>query len=464
MLPLIRHLLHPQLVCYLKNPEKILILEGVRQTGKTTAIRMALKERTHTFITLSDEDFPVIQVRESKTFEEFERNLKRNFQFTPHESAVLVLDEAQRARSLYGFILQMERKWKGTAVILSGSVMGAFFKRPEHEKTVSPAGRILKLICRPFSFYEFLEFTGKTPLLDAIRSFDFRGKVPDYIHQEAMTGFYEYLTTGGFPEAITKREDTQALYNYFQTLLSFFWQDADRYLTEVIGSPHYQYGRLMHAVFEAISRHSGDKTQRSSLISSDSPAYRTTLPALLDALEEWHFLFRLQTRMKAASTKQGSSSKKYLWDVGVANCFLNLNRPVHAATDPTLLSKLLEAAVAQELVFYLQTKERLASWQTNQKQTHEMDFLASFPHIEAGIEVKASSHINHKAISQLKEFAHLNPLAQYGVVYTGSFERIPFGGKTMDWIPPYLLGRVASDLAAHRSKLKTRVDPPSTNP
>lgn len=435
-----RHYLHSLIKSYLDHPQKILILEGVRQTGKTTAIQMALDGIPHTLMTFTDEDFPVIQVRESKTFEEFERHLKKNFQFVPGEKKVLVLDEAQRAPQLYSFILQMERQWKGTAVILSGSVMGAFFKRPEKEKTVSPAGRIVKHICRPFSYDEFLEFTGRSSLLETLRSFDFKERLPDYVHHEGMASYHEYLTTGGFPEAISKRESIEELYNYYQTLLSFFWQDADRYLTEVIGSPRHQYGRLMHAVFEAIARHAGNKTQRSSLISTDSPAYRTLLPALLDALEEWHFIFRLPTRMKTLSTKQGTSSKKYLWDVGTTNWFLNSSRPVHESTDSVLMSKLLETSVAQELVFYLQTKERLSSWQSNQRQLHEMDFLASFPKREVGIEVKATSQINQKAISQLREFMQVHQDGQYLVVYTGPFERLSFEKKEIYWIPPYLLG------------------------
>lgn len=40
---IIRHLLHSELVSYFDHPQDILVVEGVRQTGKTTALRQALQ-------------------------------------------------------------------------------------------------------------------------------------------------------------------------------------------------------------------------------------------------------------------------------------------------------------------------------------------------------------------------------------------------------------------------------------
>lgn len=447
-----RHFLSDALDRHLTAPDKILILEGVRQTGKTTAIQVALQGRPHTLVTLSDETFEAVQVREAKTFEELRLTLKRNYHFEPGSGTSLVIDEAQRSHSLYNFIMQMAREWRGTPIILSGSVMGAFFKRPENKESVSPAGRVTKLTCRPFSFYEFLAWTGHNSLLAEIEAFTFEQPLADPIHQEAMRVFFEYLSSGGFPEAIARLGSTEQLYDYLQILLSLFRQDADRYLSEILESPKYQYGTLMYETLKAVAAHTSSPTKRSSLISTDSPAYRTILPALLDALEEWHFLFRLPTRMKTMTTKQGFSSKKYLWDTGVANHFLNLSRPVAAVSDPQLLSRLLENFTAQELIFYLKTRERLASWKSHQKQERELDFLASFPEQDVPFEVKTSP--NQKAISQLHEYLTLHPHSPAYVVSLENFQKTETREGTIHWIPPYLLGLVGKQFQL-RHKLRS---------
>ncbi len=444
-----RHLLGKEIELYLKTPQKILILEGVRQTGKTTAIRQELQAQEKirpiqpTMITLTDETPETIQVREAKTFDELSLQLKRHFRFDP--SSPLIFDEAQRSPYLYGLLMQMAEEWKSTPIILSGSVMGALFKRHRDKKIVSPAGRITKLICRPFSFYEYLEGIGDHALLDDLRSFDLRNDLPKVIHEQALSKYFEYLTTGGHPEAIRCRNDTEALYDYFQTLLSFFWQDADRYVSEVLGDTRTQYGRLMHATFEAIARHTGDMTKRSSLISTDSPAYRTILPSLLEAAEDWHFVFRLAPEMKTFSTKPGFSSKKYLWDVGITNHFLNRSRPVHGKSDAALLSRLLEASVAQELVFHLKTADRLTSWKSHQKQSKELDFVAHFPTFDVAVEVKSTDRIRQQAISQLAEYIKAFPKGYFYVVYLGPYKKISWSGSAIHWIPPYWVGRLGEE-------------------
>lgn len=431
-----RHSIHQKILSYLQKPEKILILEGVRQTGKTTAIQMATEGFDTLVITLTDETLPVVQLRQAETFDEFVLILKRDFGFTPNGSQVLVIDEAQKSITLHSFLMQMEREWKNQAVILSGSVMGAFFKPFRNSQKVSPAGRLTRIICRPFSFYEFLESIGQISVLQQIREFNFNGEFSEPLYHKCTELFYLYLTTGGYPDAIARLEDPNELFRYYQTLLSFFWQDADRYLTQITGKSQVQYGALFQTVLEAISRLTCQPSTRSSILSTDSPAYRTILPELLDAAEEWHFIFRLGTKMKTMTTKQGHNSKKYLWDVGVVNHLLNLSRTVTKQSDETLQAKLIETYVCQELVWYLETKDKLYSWKSHAKQSKEMDFLAFMQKTELGIEVKTSSKVNQKSISQLKAFHENYPQSKKCVVYNGIYKSEQF-----DYVPPFLLMR-----------------------
>lgn len=426
---------------YLKDPEKILVIEGVRQTGKTTALKQATLGMAAHFITLTDETPEVSLVRDATTFTDFQHHLKTQFGFIPDGKTALIIDEAQKSPFLHLFIMQMEREWKRVLVILAGSVMGVFFRRSAAEKNPSAAGRVRRLVCRPFSFFEFLDWLGESSLMSVVNEYDFARPFPQTVHTRLMTLFYDYLTCGGMPEAIKKRQDISALYDYWQTLLSFFWQDTDRYLSELLQNNKRQYGALFDHVMRAIARLTTQPSTRGSLVSTDSPSYRHELPALLDAAEEWHFVFRLLTTMKTHTTKPGTNSKKYLWDVGVVNHFLNMSRQVSSASPPDLLARLMETFVAQELVFHLGNRERLQSWKSHHKQGKEMDFLARFPRGDVGVEVKAASTINQKAISQLAEYLKTSDTARGLVVYTGEPVKVHISARETLCVPPYFLGR-----------------------
>lgn len=441
MPPILRPYLHQNLLNHFQNPQKILILEGVRQTGKTTAIEMALarQKKKSVFITLTNNDIGTNQIREAKTLPELTRQLKRYFQFEPDGSQILVIDEAQRSYHLYSMLMQIHKDWKNVAVVLSGSVMGAFFHRHANSQHTSPAGRIEKIICRPFSFFEYLELIQEVALLDEIKNFNSSSQFSEVLHEELLQHYFNYMSTGGHPEAIQYRQDTEALYKYLATLFLFFQQDVDHYINEVTGENNKQYSQLFRATVDAIARLTASPTKRSSLISTDSPAYRKELPALLNALEEWHFLFRLPTQMKTMSTKRGTQSKKYLWDVGIFNHLTNLSRPLEKQ-QKDLIAKALETSVAQELVFYLQTKDRLMSWKSHQKQNKEMDFLARFTHQDIGIEVKSSLKISKKSLSQVFEYLKAYPQNKACVVYLGPYKKDKLLDFEITLIPPYLIG------------------------
>jgi predicted AAA+ superfamily ATPase len=424
---------------HLKKPEKILAIEGVRQTGKTTAIRQALDGKLSLLITLTDATPKVALVRDATTFTDFKHHLQSQYGFVCNGKTALVIDEAQKSPELHRFVMQMEREWQNVPIIFAGSVMGAFFKRSTLSDMPSVAGRVRRVICRPFSFFEFVDWIGESSLLDVVANHDFTRAFPIEVHERLMTLFYDYLTCGGMPEAIKKRHGTQVLYDYFETLLSFFWQDTDRYLSEILQTRKHQFGALFHHVLQAVARLTTQSSTRTSLVSSDSPSYRTELPALLNAAEEWHFLFRLVTEMKSLTTKTGTSSKKYLWDVGVVNHFLNLSRQVSPQSSPDLLARLLESFVAQELIFKLKNRERLATWKSHHKMGKEMDFLAHFPKNDIGIEVKAAKRISQKSISQLSEFLKLDTPTVGFVVYLGLPERLKTHSGVIHFIPPYFL-------------------------
>jgi hypothetical protein len=59
------------------------------------------------------------------------------------------------------------------------------------------------------------------------------------------------------------------------------YRDADRFVDPSTGareSKMPQYGRILETAMKSIAHHLGSQSQNSTLLSSDSPAYRNVLP------------------------------------------------------------------------------------------------------------------------------------------------------------------------------------------
>jgi predicted AAA+ superfamily ATPase len=226
----------------------------------------------------------------------------------------------------------------------------------------------------------------------------------------------------------------------FDSLLGLLYRDADRYVAtdETTAPPRMaQFGRILETVLGTIASHTGSPTQNATLLSTDSPAYRTVLPLVLEALWAWHLAYLVPFEAAQQTTKKGYSSKKYLFDTGVANFLLTRLMPVQLGDGREITAMLLENAVLQDCVSTVESIKAITCYHSSNKVPTELDFVLSLPGRKLPIEVKSSTEVKRQTLSQLMDFLERTTTPEGIVVYTGTPRTEELRGKVLRFIPPY---------------------------
>ncbi|MBD3321200.1 MAG: AAA family ATPase [Chitinivibrionales bacterium] len=421
---------------YLRSPgDQIALISGARQTGKSTLIENLRCDKEKVIINLWDEERETLAVRHAATFSEFQHILQTVFRFIPDGSRILVIDEAQASENLCSFIMEMQRKWKGQKVVLLGSLLANLFQKGKPQ----PVGRTIEFICRPLNFREFLRFRDKEDYLGMVTGHD---RYSEEIHNLLMDEYRIFLQIGGLPGVVTADKDGQSLILMYESLLNNLYRDADRFIGSIQESKHYrvpQYGRIMEIALSSIAHHLAFPTQNTTLLSSNSPAYRTVLPLVLEALWAWHLAYTLSFATAQVTSKKGYSSKKYLFDTGIANFLLTRGMPVQFGGKDQTPAMLLENAVLQDCISFVESVKAIQCYRSSNKVTTELDFVVRYKEKTIPLEVKSSTKVKHSTINQFIDFIQRSGISMGYVVYTGMPETEEIAGKRITYIPPYLI-------------------------
>jgi uncharacterized protein len=415
------------------NGEHIVLLSGARQTGKSTLAENLPTAEKKLIINLWDEERETLALRNARTFSEFGHVLQTVFRFAPGSGSLLIIDEAQASEHISSFIMEMQRKWRGQKIILLGSLLANLYKKGQP----MPVGRTAEFICRPLNFSEFLRFGGKEHLYALAK--DSASLAPD-IHSLLMDEYRVYLQIGGLPGIVVAYNENRDLPILFESLMNNLYRDADRFVDPSTGSRESkmpQYGRILETAMKSIAHHLGSPTQNSTLLSSDSPAYRNVLPHVLEALNAWHLVYTLPLQSAQYTSKKGYNSKKYLFDAGIANFLLTRLMPVQFSEGDAAAAMLLENGVLQDCASCVDSINAISCYRSNNRVPTELDFVVNRRGNAVPIEVKSSASIKLNTLSQLVDYLERTDKKEGYVVFTGLPEIREFRGKTIRLIPPY---------------------------
>ncbi len=419
--------------------DQFVLLSGARQTGKTSIIENIKTDQEKLIINLWDESVNTKLIKSAATFEQLELFLSSAYGFRPDNSKILIIDEAQAGDHLGKFIMQMHRVWKNQRVIFSGSILSRLFR----DNIPMPTGRVVEFVLRPLNFVEFLRFRNKENYLDLIPS-DIAEPVQKEIHDLFMGEYEIFISIGGLPGIARAFENKSDHLILFESLVNNFYRDADRFLNDEENerSRTVQYGSLLEHCLKTIGRHVAFPTTNSTILSTDSPSYRTVLPKLLEALRSWHLVYTLEYETKQNTTKKGYSSKKYLFDTGIMNFLLTRGMPVTLKDGHETSAQLFENIICQELVSYAGSTRAVTSFKTNNKAESELDFVVRTGRDIIPIEVKTGAKITEKSLFQMTEFLKTHQLKKGFVVYNGTVQVKKIDDMEIMFIPPYLVNRV----------------------
>lgn len=396
---MLRRKIENDIVHWLKNDKKALLIDGARQVGKTYIIRKVLNDAGCDY-----NEFNLIETPEligllenSETVDELITNLSL-FAKQPFKKGktVIFFDEIQEFKELATKI----KFWVDEGsfkFVFSGSLLGIELKNIRS----APVGYLKTLTMYPMDFEEFLQIYNFTDeLKESLRnSFVKRKAVNEEVHNRMMRIFNTYLNVGGMPAAVEKFNDTKNLedvisehedivFQYKKDFTKYEKEDKKPYLTRIYdlipAELNSQTKRFNYADLKKGLRY--DRSEQNFIWLASAgvalPSYNVTEPAVPLLLNEKSSLFKLfLSDVGMLTSMYGRATKKQL--------LVNENNINYGA--------IYENVVAQELKAH-----GFKLYYFNSKKTGELDFVIEYNGKILPIEVKSGKDYNrHSALNNV---------------------------------------------------------------
>ena len=216
--------------------ERILLIDGARQVGKTYIIRYVGKKLFPNFIEINMLEDSVGErlFENAKTVDDFYLRVSaiKGELMGKAEDTLIFIDEIQAYPHLLT-MLKFLRDDNRFTYVASGSLLGVTLA----QTTSIPIGSIRKVRMFPLDFEEFLYANGMNEFAVNIlhRKFEARESLDEAMHGKMMDSFKRYLLVGGLPAAVNAYLDTrniQAVREIQREIHEYYAADASKYDAE----------------------------------------------------------------------------------------------------------------------------------------------------------------------------------------------------------------------------------------
>ena len=218
------------------DSDKILIIDGARQIGKTFIINHVGKKLFDNYIELNFvEDYEGDRLFENvRTVDDFylQVSMLAGEKMKERENTLIFLDEIQQYPQLLT-LLKFLRADNRYTYIASGSMLGVSLKKT----TSIPIGSILRKRMYPLDFEEFLIANGFNAMaIDIMRKkYLANESLDENTHNRVLDLFKKYLLIGGLPDAVNSYLDSKNIANVRaiqSDIHDFYAVDAAKYERE----------------------------------------------------------------------------------------------------------------------------------------------------------------------------------------------------------------------------------------
>ncbi len=384
----------------------VVLLNGARQTGKTTLAQALAAASGAEYFTLDDSATLALAAGDPAGFI---RNL----------AGPVVLDEIQKAPELFPaikFVVDKDRK--PGRFLLTGSANVMTLPRLAE----SLAGRMEIIPLYPFSAGEM------TVVREGFLGRLFGGTLARAKPQFKGGNLAAQLTRGGYPEA-TRRQTDERRAAWFASYISTILQRDVRDLARV---------DALHALPNLLKLLAARASGLLNLadMGRDASLPHTTLTRYLALLETVFLVHRLPAWSRNLGQRLVKAPKLHLVDTGLA-CHLIGADARRLSEDRTLLGRLLESFVVGELRKQISwTEPRTAIFHLRTATGSEADvILEKADGSVAAIEVKASATVAASDFAALKALRdQLGRQFRAGVVLYAGEQIVPSGDRL--WLVP----------------------------
>lgn len=391
---------------------KPLLLRGVRQCGKTSAVRN-LANQFDNYIELNLEKQSEMQslFEGSIHIPKILSNIEVAFEqrIVPGKT-LLFIDEIQSCPSAITALRYFYEDAPDLHVIAAGSLLEIVLS--EQKKIDFPVGRVRSIYMYPFSFPEFLTATGQSQLCQYLIQLNITEET-NLFHDKFLDAYKTFLVVGGMPEAVAVFAETQSMFACQQVhrdIMSAFLDDFGKYNAHV--SPTVLRQVFLYAVHNVCKQ-----TKASSAVSGVS-AY------LFDEAIELLWRAGLVFPVKASpcdtlplgATEKNANKKLLFFDTGIylTECGLNASSVLSAKLFADLnKGDLVELETGLELVKNANEYKQAALYYWYRTGANaEVDYVIAVGPEIIPLEVKASGK---GSMQSMYRFLDTHNLASYGI-------------------------------------------------
>lgn len=379
----------------------VVVLNGARQTGKSTLAQKMSTAGERRYLTLDD---PTVLAAATSDPAGFIDGLQ----------GPVILDEIQRAPDLFLAIkAAVDRQRAPGRFLLTGSANIMLLPRIAD----SLAGRMEILSLWPLSCAEQQDM----PLpnrADWLFNGELACSMEDTNPRASLT---RYLLQGGYPE-VTTRSSEHRRAAWFDSYLQAILQRDVRELANL-----EQLTEMPH-LLQLLATRSGSLLNFAEL-SRASGLPQTTLKRYFALLETLFLVHRLPSWERNPGKRMVKAPKVFLPDSGILSHLMGLTEESLGAM-PGLPGGVVETFVLGELLKHLAfSRQRLTLWHYRTHSNMEVDFILENPAGRiTGIEVKASLTVDSKDFKGLRHLQETEPrIFQRGIVLYGGRDFVSFG-------------------------------------
>lgn len=232
-----RRRIYDRLVEWKDSPDRRpLILEGVRQCGKTYIMREFGKENYRSVIYLNFE-------KNEGLGELFEGELdpkviighitRLTSRRVTEGDTLIIFDEVQAVPRALTSLKYFCEEAPGYHVICAGSLLGLLTSRPDS----FPVGKVDRLRMYPLDFQEFLWAEGEDGLAEFIGSWRPGDRIPEIFHRRLSAHLEDYIFVGGMPAAVrswTERHDPPHVTRVLKGILEDYRKDLSKHAGDIL--------------------------------------------------------------------------------------------------------------------------------------------------------------------------------------------------------------------------------------
>lgn len=424
---------------FLSDSDRLLVIDGARQIGKSYIIRYVGQRMFPNYIEINMEEDKLGNriFAEARTTKEFYLALSviAGDKMKDRKSTLVFIDEIQAYDHLFTLVKFLMQEARFT-YIASGSQLGIALKNTQS----IPVGSLDMAHMFPMDFEEFLYANGVgSELIEAMRdNFNKNTALSEALHEKMLDFFKKYLLVGGLPQAVdkyVKERNVVEFRNIQREVHSMYAIDASKYEQE------HNRRLKIRRIFEMVPSNLENKKKRLVIKDIENKSWKRSN----DYSDEFEYLVSAGVVLEAKAISKPSYPllensgknlmKLYLNDVGMLSGIFYRNNILAIMSDMKSinLGSVYETVVAQEL-----RAHGYDLYYYDNKKNGEVDFLIDDPDNLSNIPIEVKSGKDYTVHSALDKFLSI---AEYGVrrAYVLSNERDVYVKNGITYIPIYYI-------------------------